>query len=173
MADNYLEKRMEDYLRGKRAAGRAKTSSQQRRTTAHIADKQLFRNKKFCIVACGAEEEGLLLASKLREMGATVAVFTDGCKMLAQFVRLGTRVYSVDSDDDSEMEIKFAAVMRYYFNPYAVCNISTRISDDRLRAVVDEYESSLPLPPANPTRLVSGPQETVLHNLEQFVKNKF
>lgn len=173
MADNYLEKKMEDYLRGKRAAGSAKTSSQQARTMVYNANKQLFRNKKICIVACGTEKDGLLLASRLLESGAAVAVFVDSFEMVPQFVNIGARVYPVDPDDDLEMQIKIAAVMRYYFNPYAVCNLSPRVSDDMLRFEIDDYESSLPLPPAKPARLVSGTPEAILHTLSHFVKNKF
>ncbi len=170
MADNYLEKKMEDYLRGKRAFGATSPASLHAHGTAHNAGKQMFRNNKFCIIACGAEEEGLRLVSELLERGAAVAVFIGSRKMSPQFVNIGARVYRVEEEDMPAMEEKFTSMMRHYFNLRAVCNLSPLLSDDRLRVAIDAYESSLPLPPANPTRLVSGTPETVLHTLSQFVK---
>lgn len=173
MADNYLEKKMEDYLRGKRISASAKSVSHHACGTAHSVGKQMFMNSKFCIMASGAEEEGLILTSELSERGAAVAVFIGSRKMASQFVNIGARVYCMDEEDMPAMAEKFAEMMRHYFNLRAVCNLSPHISDDWLRAAVYAYETSLPLPPAKPARLVSGTPEAILHTLSHFVKNKF
>ncbi|MDE6341212.1 MAG: hypothetical protein K2K93_02750 [Muribaculaceae bacterium] len=138
MADNYLERRMEDFLKGKSNAKRSKPAPPPPRCV---------------VVAGGTEGEGYDTAVSFRKQGWRVAVFGAGSEAGRKMAyEHGVRYHNVDISDPAALAKETESLLRVWRNIHTVAGSeqACRIMTD----AISRWRSSLPIPDTRITETI-------------------
>lgn len=138
MADNYLERRMEDLRQGKLFVRQRKPSSQTPRSV---------------VVAVGADNRGYEKAIKFRKDGYRVAIFGEqreaGLKMAYEH---GVRFHHVDVRDPAALKKETEALLNVWRN------INIIAGDEEscliMKHAIERWRGALPIPDSRITEIL-------------------
>lgn len=139
MADNYLEKQMEDYISAQNKKKRTSNTRQR--------SKRILSGKKICFFN-PLNDDDINTIKNLIIKGASISVFSDINNVSAQkSAGIGARFYPIDLHNEEDIKNKIIQMLIYYLRIDLIITVkdSSGSLTELITKTYNEYLNTLPI----------------------------